>query len=58
MRGWEEGPFSLLRFSSSSPPLPLFEPAMQATVVQKPGFAILRANKKKEAYRFEDEDEI
>ena len=41
--GWEEGPFSLLRFSSS----PLFEPATEATVVQKAGFAIVWANIKK-----------
>ena len=35
--GWEErveSPFSPLRLSPSPPPPPLFEPALQATVVQ------------------------
>ena len=49
-------PFAIFSLSPSPPP-PIFEPATQVTVVQKAGIAILRANKK-EAYRFEGEDEI
>ena len=53
-----ESPFSRLRLSPSQPPPPLFEPALQATVVQySKGGNCYPTNKLKKTYRFEDEDE-